>query len=150
MSKILIFPHFTVWTVEITKLYSHAFLTKISWKHAKVVTKEMISRKKISVWENYTCFHTVHFYLKLIDVDQINLTNFLMGESQKSVTVKKFKELLRFTQFFFKHCCLKKLSLLWCKLSKSFIKNWEWGFGIFEENSHYSILHIQIHDFCSK
>ena len=46
--------------MEITEIFSDAFLTKISWKQRfhKEVTKELISREKISVRENFAFFHT--------------------------------------------------------------------------------------------
>ena len=48
-------------SVEIPKIYSHTFFTKISWKQhfTNEVTKNWFDGKKISVRENFAFFHTV-------------------------------------------------------------------------------------------
>ena len=46
--------------VEITEIYSHTFLAKISWnQHMKLLCKELISRNFFLVRENFSFFYTL-------------------------------------------------------------------------------------------
>ena len=105
---------FTVHGVEITEIYSHDLLTKISWNHLPQKVLELISR----------------IILKIGKVVKNTITNFILENQQffrqinvftkevtKEVISRKFLSVTALYRVLFPHCLESKLLSLLCQIN---------------------------------